>query len=86
MRRVGLYFARHDGAAVTCDDFAQAIADANPDSDLALRLDAFKRWYAQAGTPRVAARGRWDAATRRYTLTLTQHTPATPGQADKGPS
>ncbi|MFX8176319.1 DUF3458 domain-containing protein, partial [Acinetobacter baumannii] len=71
--------------AVTCDDFAQAIADANPGSALATRLDAFKRWYSQAGTPRVRARGEHDAAARSYTLRFTQHTPATPGQADKQP-
>ena len=52
-RGMALYFQRHDGQAVTCDDFAQAIADANPGSELAQRLDAFKRWYAQAGTPRA---------------------------------
>ncbi|PZP34398.1 MAG: aminopeptidase N [Roseateles depolymerans] len=80
-----LYFERHDGQAVTCDDFAQAMADANPGSALATRLDAFKRWYSQAGTPRVTARGTYDAAAQTYTLTLAQHTPATPGQADKQP-
>jgi aminopeptidase N len=79
------YFERHDGQAVTCDDFAQAIADANPDSPLAGRLDAFKRWYAQAGTPQLAARGRYDAETRRYTLELTQRGLPTPGQPDKQP-
>ena len=84
-RGMDLYFARHDGQAVTCDDFAQAIADANPDSALATRLDAFKRWYAQAGTPRLKAAGRFDAETRSWTLTLSQHTPATPGQTDKWP-
>jgi aminopeptidase N len=67
-----LYFERHDGQAVTCDDFAQAIADANPGSALATRLEAFKRWYSQAGTPRVQARGRYDAAAQTYTLTLSQ--------------
>jgi len=67
-----LYFERHDGQAVTCDDFAQAIADANPASELALRLPQFKRWYAQAGTPRVQARGRFDAAAGTYTLALSQ--------------
>ncbi len=66
------YFRRHDGQAVTCDDFAQAIADANPHSALAAQLPVFKRWYAQAGTPRVTARGAHDAATGTYTLTLTQ--------------
>ena len=80
-----LYFERHDGQAVTCDDFAQAIADANPDSELAKKLGAFKRWYAQAGTPRVKARGVYDAESRSYRLTLTQSCPATPGQAEKQP-
>ena len=67
-----LYFERHDGQAVTCDDFAQAIADANPDSALSVRLAQFKHWYSQAGTPRVNARGRYDAPTRTYTLGLEQ--------------
>ena len=80
-----LYFDRHDGQAVTCDDFAQAIADANPDSPLAATLPHFKRWYSQAGTPRLAARGRWDEASRSYTLQLSQNGVATPGQADKQP-
>ncbi|MFM2057743.1 MAG: hypothetical protein RLY71_2128 [Pseudomonadota bacterium] len=82
-RGMTLYFERHDGQAVTCDDFAQAIADANPDSALASRLDGFKRWYGQAGTPRVAASGSFDAETGRYTLQLSQSCPVTPGQADK---
>lgn len=80
-----LYFQRHDGQAVTCDDFAQAIADANPGSDLARLLPQFKRWYAQAGTPRVAAAGHYDAANRSYTLTLTQSCAPTPGQLAKEP-
>ncbi len=81
-----LYFSRHDGQAVTCDDFAQAIADANPGSDLAARLDQFKRWYAQAGTPRVQACGNYDAESQIYTLTLSQRTPVTPGQSEKLPA
>ena len=80
-----LYFERHDGSAVTCDDFAQAIADANPQSDLARLLPQFKRWYSQAGTPRVSARGHYDAAARSYTLTLSQHCAPTPGQPHKEP-
>ncbi len=80
-----LYFQRHDGQAVTCDDFAQAIADANPGSELGSRLDNFKRWYAQAGTPRVAAVGRFDAAAQTYTLTLRQSADASPGQPTKLP-
>ncbi|MDT8998690.1 aminopeptidase N [Paucibacter sp. APW11] len=82
---ISLYFERHDGQAVTCDDFAQAIADANPGSELSTRLDSFKRWYSQAGTPRVQARGSYDAASQSYTLTLKQTTPATPGQDHKLP-
>ena len=67
-----LYFERFDGQAVTCDDFAQAIADANPASHLARTLPKFKRWYAQAGTPLLTARGRYDAPTRTYTLGIEQ--------------
>ena len=67
-----LYFERHDGHAVTCDDFAQAIADANPDSELARTLPQFKRWYSQTGTPRLTARGRYDAPSRTYTLGIEQ--------------
>jgi len=84
-RGLTLYFQRHDGQAVTCDDFAQAIADANPGSELASRLDAFKRWYAQAGTPGLKARGVYDAAAQRYTLTLSQHNAPSPGQPEKAP-
>ena len=84
-RGITLYFERHDGQAVTCDDFAQAIADANADSQLARLLPQFKRWYSQAGTPRVSARGRYDAPTRTYTLLLEQASPSTPGHADAQP-
>ncbi len=80
-----LYFERFDGQAVTCDDFAQSISDANPNSDLARLLPQFKRWYSQAGTPRVHAAGQYDAANRTYTLTLTQRCAPTPGQAEKEP-
>ncbi len=82
---MALYFKRHDGQAVTCDDFAQAIADANPESTLAQKLDAFKRWYAQSGTPRVIARGRYDPPSRTYTLGLEQQCSPTPGQGSKLP-
>ena len=78
-RGMALYFARHDGQAVTCDDFAQAIADANPGSELARRLEPFKRWYAQAGTPCVTARGRYDAPSRTYTLSIEQAASSVPG-------
>ncbi len=79
------YFKRHDGHAVTCDDFAQAIADANPASALSTLLPQFKRWYSQAGTPRVKAHGVYDAATRTYALHLSQSCPATAGQPTKEP-
>jgi aminopeptidase N len=63
-----LYFERHDGLAVTCEDFVAAMQDATQ-----VDLAQFRRWYARAGTPRLHASGTYDAATRRYTLTLTQH-------------
>ena len=85
-RGMALYFSRHDGQAVTCDDFAQAIADANPDSALASHLDAFKRWYGQAGTPTLQARGVYDPVSLNYKLTLTQSAAPSPGQDLKLPS
>ncbi|MFZ0106509.1 MAG: aminopeptidase N [Thiobacillus sp.] len=66
-RGMDLYFERHDGQAVTCDDFVAAMQDAS-----GVDLAQFRRWYARAGTPRLHAEGTWDAATQRYTLTLTQ--------------
>jgi aminopeptidase N len=84
-RGVALYFQRHDGHAVTCDDFAQAIADANPGSPLAQRLDQFKRWYSQAGTPRVKATTHYDAGSGIYSITLSQSCAGTPGQPEKLP-
>jgi aminopeptidase N len=78
-----LYFERFDGQAVTCDDFAQAIADANPDSPLARLLPQFKRWYSQAGTPRLATRGEYNAQARTYTLFFNQSYAPTPGQDSK---
>ncbi len=77
------YFKRHDGQAVTCDDFAQAIADANPGSALATLLPQFKRWYSQAGTPRIKAHGVYDAAARTYALHLSQSCPPTADQPSK---
>jgi aminopeptidase N len=66
-RGMDLYFERHDGQAVTCDDFRHALADANG-RDLA----QFERWYSQAGTPRITVRTAHDAERQRYTVTLTQ--------------
>ncbi|MGH6609870.1 MAG: aminopeptidase N [Burkholderiaceae bacterium] len=79
-RGMDLYFKRHDGQAVTCDDFVAAIADANSRD-----LTHFKRWYSQAGTPRVTVDTRYDAAARTFELTLGQATPPTPGQSTKEP-
>ncbi|GHD71945.1 aminopeptidase N [Vogesella fluminis] len=75
-----LYFKRHDGQAVTCDDFRAAMADAN-----GVDLTQFALWYSQAGTPRLTVRGDYDPVALSYTLHLTQHCPATPGQDDKQP-
>jgi len=79
-RGMDLYFERHDGQAVTCDDFVQAMSDAS-----GVDLGQFRRWYAQAGTPVVSARGRYDAAARTYALELSQRTDPTPGQPSKLP-
>jgi len=80
-----LYFERFDGQAVTCDDFAQSIADANPESPLAQLLPQFKNWYSQAGTPRLSARGEYNAEARTYTLHFAQSCAPTPGQDAKAP-
>jgi aminopeptidase N len=77
-RGMDLYFERHDGQAVTCDDFVNALADANN-----IDVSQFKLWYSQAGTPRVDVAAHYDAKTQQYQLTLTQACPATPGQPDK---
>ena len=75
-----LYFERHDGQAVECDDFRAAMADSSGRD-----LTQFERWYSQSGTPRVKVETAYDAETQVYTLTLTQSCPATPGQAEKLP-
>ena len=77
-RGMDLYFERHDGCAVTCDDFVAAIADANQ-----FDMSLFKRWYSQSGTPEVTVSEAYDASTERYTLTLNQTTPATADQSTK---
>jgi aminopeptidase N len=70
-----LYFERHDGQAVTCDDFIKAMEDAN-----GVDLTQFKRWYSQAGTPRLTVSESYDAAAKTYSLTFRQGYPTTPGQ------
>jgi len=75
-----LYFARHDGQAVSCDDFLAAMEDANNTS-----LERFARWYSQSGTPQVTVTDHYDATARTYTLTLEQSTPHTSDQLEKQP-
>ena len=75
-----IYFERHDGQAVTCDDFVAAMAAAS-----GFDFTPFMAWYRQAGTPRVTARGTYDAGNHRYTLTLAQSCAPTPGQPEKTP-
>ena len=77
---IDLYFQRHDGQAVTCDDFANAMEDAS-----GVDLAQFRLWYAQAGTPDVKVEGSYDAAARCYTLTVGQSLRPTPGQPEKQP-
>ena len=73
-----LYFERHDGRAVTTDDFVAAMQDAS-----GIDLTQFKRWYDQAGTPVLDVTGEYDAQAKRYTLNVKQFCPPTPGQPDK---
>ena len=77
---IDLYFDRHDGQAVTCDDFAKAMEDAN-----GADFSQLKRWYSQAGTPKLSWQGDYDADAKQYRLTSTQKTDPTPGQPDKKP-
>ena len=83
-RGMDLYFERHDGQAVTCDDFVQAMEDASLEA-AGPDLKQFRRWYSQAGTPVVRAAGHYDASTATYTLDVEQRTAPTPGQPPKKP-
>jgi aminopeptidase N len=75
-----LYFERHDGQAVTCEDFVSAMEDAS-----GVDLGQFRNWYFQAGTPQLKVRDEYDAEAQRYTLHVEQSCPATPGQKEKQP-
>ncbi|WP_422460702.1 MULTISPECIES: aminopeptidase N [unclassified Endozoicomonas] len=75
-----LYFARHDGQAVTCEDFVKAMEDASGRD-----LGQFRRWYSQAGTPVLKVSDEYDEENRQYRLTIEQSCPATPGQKEKLP-
>ena len=75
-----LYFERHDGEAATCEDFIRAMEEGG-----GIDLTQFRRWYEQAGTPRVRASLTHDPITQSVELVLEQNTPPTPGQPDKAP-
>ena len=77
---MALYLKRHDGQAATCDDFIQAMQDANQ-----FDLSQFALWYSQSGTVELSVSQQWDESTGRLTLTLSQHTPATADQTVKQP-
>lgn len=74
------YLSGHDGTAATVEDFVVAMEQASD-----IDLTQFRRWYHQAGTPRVAASQAYDAERQTLVLSLSQHTPPTPGQTDKQP-
>ncbi len=75
-----LYFARHDGQAVTCEDFVKALEDAN-----GVELTQFRRWYSQAGTPVLTVSSSYDAGQQSLQLTVQQSCPPTPNQPHKLP-
>ncbi len=79
-RATDLYFDRHDGQAVTCDDWFNCMQECCD-----IDLTQFKLWYSQAGTPEVNAEGKYDAKNKTYTLKLSQNIPDTAGQSDKKP-
>jgi len=80
-----LYFRRHDGMAVTCDDFFAAMADANPGMLSATERTQWFNWYGQAGTPRLNVSDAYDKRLRTYTLRLRQSCPPSAGQTHKMP-
>ncbi|MBB6123669.1 aminopeptidase N [Sphingobium subterraneum] len=75
-----LYFARHDGQAATCEDFVRAMEEGG-----GIDLTQFRRWYEQAGTPRIAVSVKHDPDSHSATVTLEQSLPPTPGQPTKQP-
>lgn len=75
-----LYFERHDGDAVTCEDWIQAMADASGRD-----LSSFWNWYTQAGTPEVSIDTEFNDKTKQYTIKLKQNIKPTPGQPKKNP-
>ncbi len=78
-RGTDLYFKRYDGQAVTCDDFVSAMEDASKKD-----LKQFKRWYNQSGTPELSISAKHNHKEKKYTLTVHQSCPYTPGQKGFG--
>jgi aminopeptidase N len=79
-RATDLYFDRHDGQAVTTDDFVTCMEEASGRD-----LTQFRRWYSQAGTPVLTVTDHWEPETGTYALSVRQYTPPTPGQTHKDP-
>ena len=79
-KAMDIYFDRHDGQAVTCEDFVKAMEDGSGED-----LNQFRLWYSQAGTPELTVVGDYDEDAKVYTLSMTQTVPNTPGQTDKKP-
>ena len=79
-RGTDLYFERHDGQAVTCDNFVAAMEDAS-----GVDLSQFSLWYEQAGTPTLKVTSAYDEDEKAYTLSVEQSLPPTPGQEKKKP-
>lgn len=77
-KAIDLYFERHDGQAVTCEDFVRAMEDGS-----GVDLEQFRLWYSQAGTPQVSVTGHYDSDAKKYQLNFTQTIPNTPGQTNK---
>ena len=75
-----LYFQRHDGQAVTCEDFVRAMEDAS-----GVDLSQFSLWYSQSGTPSLSVSDQYDEISQRYTLSVAQSRPASGGQAATAP-
>lgn len=77
---MSLYFERHDGHAVTCDEFVQAMEDASN-----INLTQFRLWYSQSGTPHLDVTDHYDQEKQIYTLTVKQFTHPTADQKEKQP-
>jgi len=75
-----IYFERHDGDAATVEDFVRCFEEAS-----GRKLEQFRLWYSQAGTPEVQVEAGYDPKTKTYALNLRQSVPPTPGQPEKKP-